>query len=379
MWMEELANGKYKYFERYIDPYTEKTKKVSITLTSQSNQAKKEANRILMTKIDEKLKSSNTDKMTLKMLLDEWWKHYQLGVKNSSIVATRKPKKIVEANLDTDSLIHKIDTKMLQKFFDSLDYSYEYNKKIRGVLNQAYNYALDMEYVQNNPVTRTKIIRPVDTIETMDTMGDNYLEKEEVRLLLNMYYNTFQSVRMGYLAEFMYLTGMRFGEVIALTETNFIKESKMLEVYGTLDYSQSYAKAVKTTTKTKSSHRDLALSNRAIEILNEVIEQNEKYNEVNDKKYIFVGKTGKPIRLNSFNQSLKEMNDKLGDKKIKKNLTSHIFRHSHISLLSEMNLPVKAIMERVGHSDEKITLQIYTHVTKKQRNDITDKLNELDF
>lgn len=379
MWIEKLENGKYKYFERYIDPYTEKQKKVSVTLTSQSNQAKKEANRILITKIDEKLKTSNTDKMTLKMLLDEWWKHYQLGVKNSSIVATKKPKKIVEANLDTDSLIHKIDTKMLQKFFDSLDYSYEYNKKIRGVLNQAYNYALDMEYVQNNPVTRTKIIRPVDTIETMDTLGDNYLEKEEVRLLLDMYYNTFQSVRMGYLAEFMYLTGMRFGEVIALTEDNFIKETKMLEVYGTLDYSQSYAKAIKTTTKTKSSHRDLALSNRAIEILNKVIEQNEKYNEVNDKKYIFVGKTGKPIRLNSFNQSLKEMNDKLGDKKIKKNLTSHIFRHSHISLLSEMNLPVKAIMERVGHSDEKITLQIYTHVTKKQRNDITDKLNELDF
>ncbi|NMG52322.1 integrase, partial [Streptococcus pneumoniae] len=24
MWMEELPNGKYKFFERYKDPYTEK-------------------------------------------------------------------------------------------------------------------------------------------------------------------------------------------------------------------------------------------------------------------------------------------------------------------------------------------------------------------
>ena len=29
MWMEELPTGKYKFFERYKDPYTEKLKKVS--------------------------------------------------------------------------------------------------------------------------------------------------------------------------------------------------------------------------------------------------------------------------------------------------------------------------------------------------------------
>lgn len=32
MWMEELSNGKYKFFERYKDPYTEKWKRVSVTL-----------------------------------------------------------------------------------------------------------------------------------------------------------------------------------------------------------------------------------------------------------------------------------------------------------------------------------------------------------
>ena len=32
MWMEELPNGKYKFFERYKDPYTEKLKKVSVTM-----------------------------------------------------------------------------------------------------------------------------------------------------------------------------------------------------------------------------------------------------------------------------------------------------------------------------------------------------------
>lgn len=41
MWMEELPNGKYKFFERYKDPYTEKLKRVSVTLDSGSSRAKK--------------------------------------------------------------------------------------------------------------------------------------------------------------------------------------------------------------------------------------------------------------------------------------------------------------------------------------------------
>ena len=51
MWMEELPNGKYKFFERYRDPYTEKWKRVSVTLDSGSSRAKKEAQKQLDEKI----------------------------------------------------------------------------------------------------------------------------------------------------------------------------------------------------------------------------------------------------------------------------------------------------------------------------------------
>jgi len=40
MWMEELPNGKYKFFERYKDPYTEKLKKVSVTMEKKTPQAR---------------------------------------------------------------------------------------------------------------------------------------------------------------------------------------------------------------------------------------------------------------------------------------------------------------------------------------------------
>ncbi|HHJ6569617.1 TPA: tyrosine-type recombinase/integrase, partial [Streptococcus pyogenes] len=42
---------------------------------------------------------------------------------------------------------------------------------------------------------------------------------------------------------------------------------------------------------------------------------------------------------------------------------THLFRHSHISFLAEKGIPLNAIMDRVGHSDPKTTLSIYSHTT----------------
>lgn len=50
MWIEDLANGKYKYFERYRDPLTEKLKKVSVTLDKKTPRAQKVAQAELLEK-----------------------------------------------------------------------------------------------------------------------------------------------------------------------------------------------------------------------------------------------------------------------------------------------------------------------------------------
>ena len=51
--------------------------------------------------------------------------------------------------------------------------------------------------------------------------------------------------------------------------------------------------------------------------------------------------TGTPIQINSFNTALKGAGQRVG--LYGKELSSHIFRHSHISLLAEKNIPLKAI------------------------------------
>ena len=74
------------------------------------------------------------------------------------------------------------------------------------------------------------------------------------------------------------------------------------------------------------------------------------------------------------------INANLGKKRIKnKQLSSHIFRHTHVSILAQLGIPLKAVMERVGHSDEETTTKIYTDVTKKQKIDIPERLNNINM
>lgn len=43
-----------------------------------------------------------------------------------------------------------------------------------------------------------------------------------------------------------------------------------------------------------------------------------------------------------------------------------------------MGIPLKTIMERVGHSNHKTTLEIYTHVTNQMKSDMINKLETLE-
>lgn len=60
-----------------------------------------------------------------------------------------------------------------------------------------------------------------------------------------------------------------------------------------------------------------------------------------------------------------------------KHITTHVFRHTHVSLLAEMGVPLKAIMQRVGHHNPGTTLNIYTHVTTTMQDEVIKKLDAI--
>ncbi len=86
--------------------------------------------------------------------------------------------------------------------------------------------------------------------------------------------------------------------------------------------------------------------------------------------FIFVTMGGYPFDIRYVNKILKRAAPN-------KHITTHVFRHTHISLLAAVNVPLKAIMERVGHNDPRTTLSIYTHVTGEMKEVTVKALNSL--
>jgi integrase len=241
-----------------------------------------------------------------------------------------------------------------------------------------FDYAQELRIITDNPARATTLPKRVITLEKMQSVTEKYLELEELNLLLKELYKSTRTYRAGLLAEFMSLNGYRIGEAVAIERHNYRKESRKLDIHGTLDSIDRNAK--KELTKTISSYRTTNLTNREIEIIDEFIKLNELTTstnpELSDTDYIFLNNHGKPIQRNAFNITLQKANQRL-DKPINKPLSSHIFRHTLISMLAERNVPIKAIMARVGHKDSNTTIQIYTHVTKSMKSNIENILDTI--
>ncbi len=60
---------------------------------------------------------------------------------------------------------------------------------------------------------------------------------------------------------------------------------------------------------------------------------------------------------------------------IDRKITTHFFRHTHISKLAEQGVPLHVIQKRVGHTKAETTREIYLHVTKKMQEDMEKQIN----
>ena len=86
--------------------------------------------------------------------------------------------------------------------------------------------------------------------------------------------------------------------------------------------------------------------------------------------YIFITDGGYLFDVHFVNKILKNVD-------FYKASSTHTFRHTHISFLAEANVPLKAIMERVGHNELRTTLAIYTHVTDKMKSESNNTINKI--
>lgn len=386
MWMEELPNGKYKYFERYKDPYTEKLKRVSVTLTSKSNQAKKQAMMELQEKINAKISNPNEHKVTLANLYEEWIEIYKQKVKEQTYLTSVSLYKAVELRMDTSVLINNLTSSYIQKFLNEFyykeNYSHSYTDAIRSLFRNMFEYAKQVGFVEHNIVKDVKIERKKATIEEHEKVTQKYLEPDELELVIEELRNLKHSSNASQyaeIAEVLSKTGLRYGELAALKIEDY--DGTTLEVNKTLFYNYSKAQdGLTTSPKNVFSNRKIPISNETKAIIDKWVSQNELNKAINSKYndmgFLLAAPNGDSVPPFSMNRVLRNLSTKLKEQgKLNKRLSTHIFRHTHISLLAEMGINQKAIMSRVGQVNPMTTLKIYTHVTKKVEQDLIDKLN----
>ena len=185
-----------------------------------------------------------------------------------------------------------------------------------------------------------------------------FLERAELKQMYEQLENM-EEYEMLRLCRIQVNTGMRFNEMVALNYTDDIDLEKRI-IHITKNYDA--INKVFTSPKTGDS-RSIDINVETATIIKEQIEFDKlkmiKYNLSRKDPLLFRNKKDNPI-------SLREINRKLKGIEIKdKSLTTHIFRHTFITLMVEAGVPKELIARHVGHSSTKMIDRIYTHFTAK--------------
>lgn len=158
----------------------------------------------------------------------------------------------------------------------------------------------------------------------------------------------------------LYYTGLRKGELQALTLADIDYAEGLIHVRKTYD---GAAKGEKITPpKTEKSIRDVSLPPTLLITLKEFF-----MNRETDRNTLLF-----PTGKSTFAYHLNKHALIAGVSVIK----VHEIRHSHASLLINLGCNILLVSERLGHSDIKMTLNVYGHLFPSKQKELADKLEK---
>ena len=275
-----------------------------------------------------------------------------------------------------------IAEKVVQTMYYKEKLSFSYSSSTLTTIKAVMRYAKKAGYIDNiYDFEAIKLKRRPATPDELKRVNNKFLNRQELKDCLEQL--RVLNPRVALAMEFISLTGLRCGEMLALRWQDIDFKKKLLNVNGTIVKSRCNGDEVQRgTPKNIYSYRDVDLNQRSLAILRWFKSDNKKMElwgrkgncisrSYHDKGYVFTTRSGAPYNIQFINRQLRKLH--IPGKKI----STHIFRHTHISMLAEMNVPLKAIMQRVGHNDPNTTLQIYTHVTENMKAETRAKLERI--
>lgn len=237
---------------------------------------------------------------------------------------------------------------------------YKSVKNIRGVLSSAFDFAVKNYIIKENPILNSSMPAfPEEIQREIPQLNAVQVNK----LLLCAKENDSHIYLFLLLALF---TGLRKGELFALTWDDIDFEKKLLTVNKSRTGSKSSVTVQLTTPKTKSSNRKIPLNNTTIFALKEerLKQQNRKKRDkekanidtYNQNDFVIRNKDGEPYtNLSAINRVVNRLTSKAG----LPHCTIHGFRHSVATMLDEAGIPLQDISILLGHTSTITTEAIY--------------------
>ena len=173
------------------------------------------------------------------------------------------------------------------------------------------------------------------------------------------------------LFEFLYVTGCRRGEVLALTWNDIDTDLQTVRINKSVTFkAKNFEKSFKVTTpKNAGSNRTVSIPSFLCDDLIEYRRwQSENFAEAD---FVFCGDS--PLPATTIARKLDEGAKAAGVKRIR----VHDLRHSCASLLIHKGVSIVAVSKRLGHTSIEQTLNTYSHMLPDDQKMILETLENL--
>ena len=229
-------------------------------------------------------------------------------------------------------------------------YSPVYLKTLHNQLSTIFNHAAKFYGLSENPAAKAGNMGKAKNKEKEFWTKDEYMKFIDEMLDKPISFYAF---------EMLYWTGIRLGELLALTPSDFDFERKTVSI--SKSYQRIRKKDIVTSPKTEKSNRVINMPDFLSEEMQDYIKSLYGIAE-NDRVF--------PISKSYLHHEMDRGAENAGVKRI----PIHSIRHSHISLLIDLGFSAVAIADRVGHESIDITYN-YAHMFPSAQLDMANKLN----
>ena len=228
-------------------------------------------------------------------------------------------------------------------------YSPVYLKTIHNQLSAIFNHAVRYYNLKENPCQKAGSMGKKKNREMLFWTKEEYLKFADAMMDKPMSYYAF---------EMLYWTGIREGELLALTSADFDFEKRTVTINKSFQHLNG--RDIITSPKTEKSNRTIQLPKFLCDEMQDYIGM--LYGAEKDTRLF-------PISKTALYRAMKTGCEKAEVKKIR----IHDLRHSHVSLLIDLGFSAVEIADRMGHESVDMTYH-YAHMFPSRQDEMASKL-----